>query len=84
MSTKINEDETNAQVPINILLINAYKIQVGWLHFDDDLCLQKSNSCMASSPINLFLWLTKHIHVSGSSNQTDNTKFFNPRSCRRF
>ena len=30
---------------------------------------------MASSPINLFLWLTKHIHVSVSSNQTDNTKF---------
>ena len=41
VSTKIQEEETNAQVQINILLSNAYKTQVDLLHFDDERCIKK-------------------------------------------
>lgn len=39
VSTKIQEEETNAQVQINTLLSNAYKAQVDLLHFDDERCI---------------------------------------------
>ena len=41
VSTKIQEEETNAQVQINTLLSNAYKAQVDLLHFDDERCIEK-------------------------------------------